>query len=78
MSDNTLRNTVHESVNDFLQKLDGVSVDNLYKIVLTEVEKPLLTVLMRHVKNNQSKVATMLGLSRGTTRKKLKEYGMLT
>jgi len=46
-------------------------------MVLGEVEKPLLEVVMKHTKGNQSNAAKALGLSRGTLRKKLKIYGML-
>jgi Fis family transcriptional regulator len=46
-------------------------------MVLEEVEPPLLRAVLRHTRNNQSKAARMLGLSRGTLRKKLKQYGLL-
>jgi Fis family transcriptional regulator len=46
-------------------------------MVLGEVEKPLLEVIMKHVKGNQSNAAKTLGLSRGTLRKKLKIYRMI-
>ena len=32
---------------------------------------------VEHAHHNQSKAATMLGMNRGTLRKKLKQYGML-
>ncbi len=43
-------------------------------MVLAEMEVPLLRVVMRYTKNNQSKAAKILGLSRGTLRKKLAIY----
>jgi Fis family transcriptional regulator len=45
--------------------------------VLTEVETPLLEAVMKYTKNNQSKAAELLGLNRGTLRKKLKQYDLL-
>jgi len=58
-------------------ELDQLKPLNVYDMVLGEVEKPLLEVVMKHTKGNQSNAAKALGLSRGTLRKKLKIYGML-
>jgi Fis family transcriptional regulator, factor for inversion stimulation protein len=65
---------VTESLETYLENLDGHKASNLYQLVLEEVEPPLFKIIMQHVKNNQSKAANILGLSRGTLRKKLKQY----
>jgi Fis family transcriptional regulator len=44
---------------------------------MTEVETPLLMAVLEYTKNNQSKAAEILGLNRGTLRKKLKQYDLL-
>ena len=49
-------------------------MNDLYHVVLNEVEPAILNVVMEHVAGNQSQAATMLGISRGTLRKKLKQY----
>lgn len=72
-----LRRSVQEALQNYFNKLGNVLVNNLYEMVLAEVEAPLLDVVMRHTKGNQSKAAHLLGLSRGTLRKKLKTYGFL-
>ncbi|MBU0456287.1 MAG: DNA-binding transcriptional regulator Fis [Pseudomonadota bacterium] len=72
-----LRNSVQVALSNYFAKLDGALVDNLYQMVLSEVEEPLLRAVMSHTKENQSKAAILLGLSRGTLRKKLKQYGLL-
>jgi Fis family transcriptional regulator len=41
------------------------------------VEAPLLEQVMQYTRNNQTKASNMLGLNRGTLRKKLKQYGLL-
>ena len=46
-------------------------------MVLAEVEAPLLETVMRYTRDNQTKASIVLGLNRGTLRKKLKQYGML-
>jgi Fis family transcriptional regulator len=45
-------------------------------MVLTEMERPLLEVVMRESGNNQSRAARMLGLNRNTLRKKLRTHGL--
>ena len=49
----------------------------MHRLVMSEVEAPLLEAVMRYTGNNQSKASIMLGLNRGTLRTKLKHYGML-
>jgi Fis family transcriptional regulator len=44
---------------------------------MTEVEIPLLTAVLRHTNGNQTRAASMLGLNRGTLRKKLKQYDLI-
>jgi Fis family transcriptional regulator len=45
-------------------------------MVLAEVEAPLLKEIMAYTNNNQTRASVMLGLNRGTLRKKLKQYNM--
>jgi Fis family transcriptional regulator len=55
----------------------GVTPENLYEIILSEIEAPLLEATMQYTEDNQSKAAKILGLNRGTFRKKLQHYGIL-
>ena len=73
----TLRSSVEEALESYFDQLDGQMVTDLYELVLSEVEAPLLQSVLKETGNNQSKAATMLGLNRGTLRKKLKKYGLL-
>jgi Fis family transcriptional regulator len=76
-SHKTLRHSVEESLDNYFAELDGQIVNDLYDLFLSEVEAPLLEVVLKQTGNNQSKTASMLGLNRGTLRKKLKKYGLL-
>lgn len=76
-SRDTLRNCVRRSLNDFFHNLDGESVSELYDTVLAEMEIPLLEKVLEYTRGNQTRAADMLGLNRGTLRKKLKQYGLL-
>jgi len=73
----TLRDSVENSLQNYFAQLDGAPVTDVYQMVLSEVEAPLLEQVMRYTRNNQTKASTMLGLNRGTLRKKLKQYGLL-
>lgn len=72
-----LHDSVRQSLENYLGQLKGQSPSNLYDLILAEIEAPLLECVMDYTKNNQSRAAVLLGLSRGTLRKKLKQYGML-
>lgn len=67
---------VAAAMEHYFSKLDGCKPSELYQLVLKEIEVPLLKTVMHYVRGNQSKAAQVLGLSRGTLRKKLKEYGL--
>lgn len=73
----TLRACVSSVMLDYLTMVDASMVNNLYAIVLTEVEAPLLEAVMLKARSNQSKAAHMLGINRGTLRTLLKKYKML-
>jgi len=69
-----LNKHVCASLEKYFEHLGGHKVTNLYAMVLEEIEVPLLKTVMKQTKNNQSNAATILGISRGTLRKKLKQY----
>ncbi len=73
----SLRQSVEFAVNNYFAQLDGQMVTDVYDMVLAEVEAPLLEAVLKYTRNNQTLAATVLGLNRGTLRKKLKRYGML-
>jgi Fis family transcriptional regulator len=71
-----LRLQVRAALEDYFCNLEGGTPGNLYKLVLGEVEPPLLETVMRYARGNQTKAADVLGINRSTLRKKLKQYGM--
>jgi len=54
--------------------LDSKHIKNLYSLVLSEVEKPLLEIALEYTHGNQSKAAKLLGISRNTLRKLINSY----
>ena len=72
-----LRDAVTASVRKYLAELDGQMSTDVYQMVLAEMEAPLLEEIMAYTRNNQTKASIMLGLNRGTLRKKLKQYKLI-
>ncbi len=72
--DQGLQDLVYGLVSRFLVDNKGKSIDDLYDMILSEVEPPLLQAVMEKRRGNQLQAAKMLGISRGTIRKKLQRY----
>lgn len=73
----SLRDCVETTMENYFRHLDGQVVTDVYDMVLQEIEAPLLEIVMKNTRQNQTKAAEMLGLNRGTLRKKLKRYSLL-
>ena len=71
-----IRRSVTSAIELYLGDMDGHDVTDLYQVVLSEVEPAIFDVVMKHVEGNQTEAAEVLGVSRGTLRKKLKLYGL--
>ncbi len=71
-----LSECVETALKDYFKQLDGHTAANLYDMLLAEVEAPLFKATLAHTQGNQSRAAEILGLNRGTLRKKLKTYGL--
>jgi len=72
-----LKDSAREAISHFLDTLDGEPCSELYDMVLHQVEEPLFRAVLDYTKHNQSHAAAMLGLNRGTLRKKLRQHGLL-
>lgn len=73
----TLKQSVKDILRNYFTNIGNEQPVDFYSILLEEIERPLLEVLINHTHYNQVKMAQILGISRGTLRKKLKQYGML-
>lgn len=69
-----LREAVRDALAHYLDQLDGTTPSDLHQLVMQQVEQPLFEVVMQYTGGNQSKAATLLGISRSTLRKKLALY----
>jgi len=69
-----LRDAVRDALTHYFAQLNGTPPNDLYQMVMQQVEQPLFEAVMQHTGGNQSRAATLLGISRSTLRKKLAQY----
>ena len=72
-----LHKHTEEALNQYFKNLNGDRPGDLYDLVIGEVERPLLKVVMDYTDGNQCQAAGILGINRGTLRKKLKTYSLI-
>ena len=73
---NGLSENVREAIEKYFEDLDGHPSNDLYELVMTQIEKPLFETVMNHTRGNMSKASELLGLNRGTLRNRLIKYGL--
>jgi DNA-binding protein Fis len=61
----------------YFATLNGDRPGDLYDLVIGEVERPLFQAVMNYTQGNQSQAAGILGINRGTLRKKLRTYSLI-
>jgi Fis family transcriptional regulator len=71
-----LSQSINETITAYYAQVDVEQTTGVYEMVLAEVEEPLLLATLEFTKDNQSRAAIVLGLSRGTLRKLMKKYGV--
>ena len=71
-----LRGHTERALHAYLASLDDDRPARLYDLMLREVEEPLFRTVLDYASGNQSRAADILGINRGTLRKKLRELGL--
>jgi DNA-binding protein Fis len=56
-----------------IDKLGGAPIDDLYRHILAQVERPLIALALEKTRGNQIQAAQLLGINRNTLRKKMTE-----
>ncbi len=69
-----LRECVAKAVRRYLAHAGDDVADDLYRLVMREVEGPLFQEVLRHFDGNLTQAAAALGISRATLRKKLEDH----
>ena len=66
-----------DALETYFAALNGDRPGDLYDLVIGEVERPLFQAVMDYTRGNQSQAAGILGINRGTLRKKLRTYSII-
>jgi DNA-binding protein Fis len=65
---------LEEKLKRYLKRLAKLERSNLYDAVISEVEKALISIILKETEGNQLRAAKALGINRNTLRSKIKEY----
>lgn len=71
-----LRQHVKSTISRYLRDMGNTAPENLYQLLLAEVEPPLIEEILKSTGGNQSRAAKMLGITRNTLRTKMQRYSI--
>ena len=69
-----LKDFTEDALRSYFKNLNGHKPAEIYRLVMGEVEPPLLRSAMDYSEGNQTLASEILGINRATLRKKLKHY----
>ena len=72
-----LSQQVIQTLETYFETLGEEEASNLYQMVMTQVEAPLIRCVLERTDYNQTQAAQILGINRNTLRKKMKLYQLL-
>ena len=71
-----LRQHVKNTISRYLQDMGNTKPENLYQMLLAEIEPPLIEEILKRTSGNQTQAASMLGMTRNTLRSKMQRYSI--
>lgn len=69
--DGALESYLEAKMGEFVKGMRNGSAKNLHPILISAVERPLITSALKETRGNQIRAAELLGLNRNTLRKKI-------
>jgi two-component system nitrogen regulation response regulator GlnG len=67
----SLEGLINKKLQSSLAQIDLQDMNNLYEMVLHQMERPLINIVLEKTRGNQVKAAEVLGINRNTLRKKI-------
>ena len=61
---NFLENWLHKTVKEYIVAMKGHENGQLYDLILSGVEKPLVEMVLKETSGNQTQAASVLGINR--------------
>jgi two-component system nitrogen regulation response regulator GlnG len=74
--EDSLETLVAHKLQNSLAQMNLQELDNLYEMVLHQVERPLINIILQQTRCNQVRTAEILGINRNTLRKKITTLGI--
>ena len=74
--EDSLEGLVCRKLKNSLEQMNLSEMDNLYEMVLHQVERPLINIVLQKTRSNQVRAAEILGINRNTLRKKINALGI--
>mgnify|MGYP001371316163 CR=1 FL=1 len=71
-----LENWLQKTVKQYVVAMKDHENGQLYDLILSGVERPLIKMVLEETIGNQTQAASILGISRNTLRKKIEEYNL--
>jgi Fis family transcriptional regulator len=65
---------INAKLDRYFEQLNGEKVSGVFKMVLQETESATIKFVLDRVEQNQSEAARILGINRGTLKKKIELY----
>ena len=65
---------INAKLNRYFKQLNGESASGVHKMVMQETESATIKFVLDMVEQNQSETARILGVNRGTLKKKIELY----
>ena len=78
LNDQALEDVVYVRLSDYFRKLHGHRAEDLYDVIMPQLERPLIKLAIEACNGNKCEAARMLGINRNTLLKKMRHLGMAT
>src|SRR5690625_7399540 len=76
-SPQSLRGCVEQAMENYFQNLVGQPVSDVFDMVMTVVVAPLLEIVLKYTRHNQTKAVQVIGLNRGSLLRTPMQFGLL-
>ncbi|KIH76391.1 two component, sigma54 specific, transcriptional regulator, Fis family [Geoalkalibacter ferrihydriticus] len=75
-ADCSLEALITNKLRNAIGKMEVQELNNLYEMVLHQMERPLIRIVLEKTRGNQVRTAEILGINRNTLRKKIQTLGI--